>query len=654
VNNQGGQIGNDPVNVVLIEFPDEVDSFLSYCRRKDLSPSGFHVVGLWPNVRVALEREGIRCSDTLPYFDNGSHERILLRSEDWLRTIESSVKIEDGLGIRETYGATVVFHLRFYMNYFLWLLEILTSISRQHTVGSFIVCSESGPLCTSGPSLGSNDRYLASITRGYATGRDIEVDEIQIESRPRALRQSAIKGILSSVSGLLHRLALARLRGGGILVNAVTYNMDRLIRELKQSFPKERCVWLTASPIPPEAALYGLVRHDPADHFLALDGLEMWAPRTGQAVAKVDSGLRELNTQFEGRWKTEFQYHGVSFTETFAGKIERDLWPYVRSLARRSETIRYVLRKTKPSLVLAAFSADSDALLGEWTRVLGVPSLSISHGTHTPPNSEPDEIEKYRLGTTLILTSFGHTAMQTPWAEKYLSYFNDRRHPTPLKTGNLILANLAPAARREARHELLGEESGKKIIVYATTLKPRSGLRFEIHETLDEHLAGIAHLARAIGEIDDAVLVVKLHPAAALKEDEVRLLVPETRSERVRIMCRVPFEKVLSSADLLVSYSSTCIEDAIQNGVPVLLYDPWDRYEHVPAGRHGRSSPAYYVNDAGMLGDTVRWILDGHDPNEIPPEVWREHIYPAEVREDFVSFVAGHLGTPAAEAAVSN
>ena len=654
MNFQGNETGNNPVNVVLIEFPDEVDSFISHCRTKGLSPSGFHVVGLWPNVRVALQKEGIACSDTLPYFDNDSHERILLRSEDWLEAIESSVEIEDGLGIRETYRSTVVFHLRFYMNYFLWLLEILEGISRRHTVGSFTVCSGPAPLDSSGPSLGSTDRYLASITRGYATGRDIEVDEIQLESKPSTRRTSPMKGVLSYVSGVLHRLALARLRRGGILVNAVTYNMDRLIRELKQSFPKEECVWLTASPIPPEAALFGLVQHDPADHFLALDSLEMWAPRTGQTVANVDSGLTEFNTLFRDRWKSEFQYHGVSFTATFAGKIERDLWPYVRSLARRSETIRYVLEKVKPSLVLAAFSADSDALLGEWTRVLGVPSISISHGTHTPPNSQADEIEKYRLGTTLILTSFGHTALQTPWAEKYVSHFKARSHPTPLKTGNLILAKLDPAARRDARRELLNSEAGKKIIVYATTLKPRSGLRFEIHETLDEHLEGIAHLARAVDEIDDAVLIVKLHPAAALKEDEVRLLVPETRSEQVRVMCRVPFEKVLSSADLLVSYSSTCIEEAILNHVPVLLYDPWDRYEHLPAGRQGRSSPAYYVNDPGGLGDALRWILGAHDPDEIPQEVWSEHIYPTEVREEFVRFVGRHLGTPAREAAVSS
>jgi hypothetical protein len=270
--------------------------------------------------------------------------------------------------------------------------------------------------------------------------------------------------------------------------------------------------------------------------------------------------------------------------------------------------------------------------------------MSISHGTHTPPTSEPDEIEKYRLGTTLILTSFAHTALQTPWAEKYLGHFKARRHPSPLKTGNLILAKLEPAARLDARRELIGDEAhDKKLIVYATTLKPRSGLRFQIHETLDEHLAGIAHLAAAVGELPNAILVVKLHPAAALKEDEVRMLVPETRSDRVRVMCRVPFERVLAAADLLVSYSSTCIEEAIQNSIPVMLYDPWNRYQHLPAAHWGQSSPAYYVDEHDGLVDALGWILHHHNPRDISQEVLREHIFPQETRNEFLQFVEDAL-----------
>ena len=42
------------------------------------------------------------------------------------------------------------------------------------------------------------------------------------------------------------------------------------------------------------------------------------------------------------------------------------------------------------------------------------------------------------------------------------------------------------------------------------------------------------------------------------------------------------FHEVLAEADLLVSFSSTTIEEALVNDVPVLLYGGHGRYAHIP------------------------------------------------------------------------
>src|SRR5213596_2243988 len=103
------------MNIVLIEFPDEVESFLAHCRNRGVKPTNFHIVALWPNVHVVLRQHNIPYTTTRPYFDNDSHQRIVFKSEEWLKTIEASIGITDGLGLTETYNSSVIFHLRFYI-----------------------------------------------------------------------------------------------------------------------------------------------------------------------------------------------------------------------------------------------------------------------------------------------------------------------------------------------------------------------------------------------------------------------------------------------------------------------------------------------------------------------------------------------------------
>jgi hypothetical protein len=650
------------MNTVLLEFPDEADSFLAYCKVQDMPLQRFHIIALWPSVQVALTERGVTYTNTLPYFRNESHRRILHLSEEWLKIVESGIRLEDGSPIRQSFNEVFVFQLRFYLNYFLWVLEVLRNLVRQHDVTSFLV-AETPPSSVkkSGPNLEPTDRYLSHIVRAFGGKHGIRVEEFAPEvpkaSRrraaiPRILRQAGERA-LGNVSAGLHHISLRMLRSKPtILVNALSYNMDRLAAELKQMFPDVRILWLQTTPVHPGRALFNLMRHRPADCFLSLGALQSPLGDIRETEERMAHSLEATRGLLHGDWQESLEYEGVSFVDVFAPKIENDLFAHMRGLVGRSQAIHGTLKQVKPALVISPMSAWADAVLGEWTRILGITSLSVSHGTFTPPTTREDEIEAYRLGTSIILTTYQHTAIQSPWAERYLAHFNGGRRPTPVKTGSLIFAKLDPTLRAAVRRELLGEAATDrtKVIVYATTLKPRSGLRFHIHETLDEHLSGIADLARVVRKLDNAVLIVKLHPAAALKEEEVRLLVPETNSDRVRVLCRVPFARVLAAADLVVSFSSTCIEEGIQNRLPVLLYDPWSRYQHLSALRWGqeepKSSPAYYVGEDKSLEPALRWILMHHDPADVSETTWAEHVCPPEMRGEFVRFVSNALHVP--------
>ena len=93
------------------------------------------------------------------------------------------------------------------------------------------------------------------------------------------------------------------------------------------------------------------------------------------------------------------------------------------------------------------------------------------------------------------------------------------------------------------------------------------------------------------------------------------------------------FEDYLLCSDLLVSFSSTTIEEALQLRVPVLQYDPFDRYSHIPAKKLNKNSELkvasiYYVSGSENLSWSIDWIIKNHldIPNSQELIDWSPHI----------------------------
>ena len=76
-------------------------------------------------------------------------------------------------------------------------------------------------------------------------------------------------------------------------------------------------------------------------------------------------------------------------------------------------------------------------------------------------------------------------------------------------------------------------------------------------------------------------LILKIRPDIyELSMDTMKALLP--KAANVVIEAEKPFLDVLPEADLMVSFSSTTIEEALSNKVPVLLYGGQGRYAHIP------------------------------------------------------------------------
>ncbi len=177
------------------------------------------------------------------------------------------------------------------------------------------------------------------------------------------------------------------------------------------------------------------------------------------------------------------------------------------------------------------------------------------------------------------------------------------------------------------------EGTGRRRILvadtYAVWLFPHSW----IYQTSDEFIDGLIALARAVAEIPDTDLLVRAkHKTECDLETLVRLVDPPPGCE-IKIR-DVPIEEDLADADLLVSFRSTVIEEALHVGKPVLLWGGTTRYRYAearttPPNRNDRAA-IYAVEEESGLAPMIKAILEAHSGAPLSATERARYLWPAD------------------------
>ena len=158
--------------------------------------------------------------------------------------------------------------------------------------------------------------------------------------------------------------------------------------------------------------------------------------------------------------------------------------------------------------------------------------------------------------------------------------------------------------------------NSEKIVLHAGTPKYRSGTRLLIYETVDEYVDGMVSLVNGVSQLNGVRLIIRFRPIDGFTPEKLKTLLPKCGS--YFIASDGDFASYLSIADLLVSFSSTTIEEALQNNIPVLLYNKYNRYKHIlgmdlsPDVPKIEASAVYNINHEDDLLFGLDWILKNH------------------------------------------
>lgn len=261
-----------------------------------------------------------------------------------------------------------------------------------------------------------------------------------------------------------------------------------------------------------------------------------------------------------------------------------------------------------------------ESVMGETAKSLGIESLLLSHGSHPKPDSASSHYEHGALAQGLLASPLASTNyLQSPHAKEALSVFNGEAPTAKVKP---VMWGYKPAPAPVF-------DKKEKTILHAGTYKTWSSHRPWIYETSDEFVQGLVDLVEATRNLSNTKLIIRIRTAPECSLETLETLLPT--GDHYEIKSTGNFLDDLASADLLVSFSSTTIEEALHAKKPVLLWGGSMRYHHVqaqstlPTARD--RSAVYAPKSQEALPEMIESILNVHGngiltDKELEPHVW--------------------------------
>lgn len=622
--------------LIFFRSAPEVDAHIKNRRDKSVVMTDDICIAMTPRVYSYLRKKGFEAQNTIKYFTNDSHRNALTRSKiltDWLRN--NSYFADPAIGARDNTRESFILWTRCAINHCLWMIEVVLNAADFHKQ-DMVTASYSDREKVQGLYIEPEERYLGYIVKNAAGLKNIRYEDISkrkgdipIQSHPELYNcdSNIFRALLRYVKFLIWEKAVFA-KGAFFkerpVIFTTTRNMESVLKDLRDKIP-EAAYYFLKGPVIPIFRIPNFI-------------LNILARSNSEQLKKQREEMENLANRIKKEGEL-FSYRGVQFAEVISQKIRDNMTDYCIGLMLWSITLKRFVERSKAAAFISDGNRLDDIILGEICLGKGIPTIFISHGSHVSPKDEFERMEWGEHGRLFLRGPFSHLALQSPLAEGYIDEFQIRGNV--VKTGPIVWGKPVRADRSKALFEKMFDGRFKfgrtKVILHAGTPKPTNALRFYVYETPDEYIQSIANLADAVENIPGTILIVKFRPLAEIRIEDLKGLV--RFSDKVILSVGEPFRDVLGMANLLVSFSSTTIEEALQNRIPVLLYGGAGdmRYQHIPAYEiiHGKivhPQAAYCVKEAETLRYALRSILNLNIDRDRYGYLFEPYIYSKDSR----------------------
>jgi len=614
----------------FFECSDEVAGFFSL--NQDASERLQNAVGIVSfdvEATSLLRDQGLFPVTTVDLFGKCGHEKALERSNGILQLIKSQLAIEDRLGLSWSYCRSFLFFYRLIIQEIILVLEVMQRACDRFSPECILVPDYRSSFKDSKLKISSRDRILGMVSNDFAYFNGIRCKNFSVGlSFSPSIRSSLHDHLLKLGNELLFRFGAWRYNRleqscSVIMALGTSYGMSRLVSQLEE--PDDVVTYVTGS---------GYLQQNLVS-FLKGEWISLVALGVGKGNGDAlfeGSLIESIKSIGRSSGHELFEIYGINLWEITEDYIHGPLSDGLRQLAVRAVRLSNFLERKKPCLVMAQHALGLGGVLGELSLKHHIPSILISHGSHVPVREYYDRIEWVEHSRNMIDAPYKYTALQTLQAEAFIEQIG-LHWSQPLKTGPLLFGKtyLRPGSAK-VKDRLLGNElRDKNIVIHASTPKSRSSRRFYVYETVEEYVDSIQRLIRAVEKVPGVHLIVRFRPSLDLSYELLSSLLPDSTVYSIRM--DGDFSDFLAVSDLLISFGSTTIEEALLNEIPVLQYDHDAKYMHIESETCSKTgfthqAPCYHVDQGKNLVTALQWIVSNHLRSELTEQIdWEQFRY---------------------------
>lgn len=555
------------------------------------------ILAITPDVRAELTDIELPVICTTDIFTDYSHRRVVARVRRAERDIFQYIDKDEKLSL----AAKEV--LKYYIHLF---------ISNSSRIWELIKFGNDYLIPIEGEWVHVSDRYLIHkyLLNKVRSGKN-KLNKVRLgKNKFSALK----KPNFISLSRLINLSIAKRLKNSqSLFVSGYSNGMRDLTKKILLSNSNNRIFRIELSTSGIKYFLYpiiSLLRYIFRKNLFTLVVNPDIAPDMGKVVAKLIRGIKDKVIK-EGinAWE-EFMINEITITEG----LQKD--------------ILNLLNICKPrSILYSHLCVGSSGVLAEVANSNNIPSILLSHGTHTTHSSAISNYEHQDLARGLLFSPLANeTIAQSPSAAEFceLNYPELKwRKTNPLMWAYKKLDN--------------PPKDGIFRILYTGTC---NSFRHWIWETPDEYISGLIDFIKKTAHIRNLRIIIKYRTRPELDPSSLRKLLPDY--EHYEVKSSGLFLDELCSANLLVSYVSTTIEEALYSRRPVLLWGHSLRYQHLKASSElptsKKRSAVYMPREKSDLAPMVQAIMKSHrenllSDNEVKDFVWS---YNKEQTESFI------------------
>jgi len=610
-------------NIVFIEACDEINLIESYIKSDTI------VISTVPAVSSELKKRGILFQTTLEFFGNQGHHYVHNKSLEIIEEIRPFLNFKDSANVSIAYEKTWIFYFRFHLNYILSMLYIIDKVVKEYGPSKFITIPN-----LNYKKIKNNhaNNFLNEIVALYANFNSIEIlytNERKKHSQKNnlmVLLMGSLKRLIFEIQFIFFRIISKNRKS--IFALEDTYNMPNLIEKISKNVNQNLTVFLSIQRKSLQTRVKEMLKGK-IFFFTSLSGIissknyKIFDNQINNSVTEIKKYLN-INSK-----KTKI--FGPNINILLIDFIDNTLNKKMHHLNGEINSIKRILRVHKPNKVFSQHSLGVGYALGEICLQSNIPALLVTHGSHVPQDQPIPSLEWSIHSQTIFNSHYPFVAIKSPCADKFL----DKQVNVISKkiiTGPLMISqnNQDMDYRLKLKKNLYKLNSNDRILVHAGTPKGWGSLRPWIYETLDEYINNINDLIKAVDGINGLFFAIRFRSQKDFSLDDLKSLL--FQSDCYDVYEDRLFEDYLVTADFLISYSSTTIEEALQYNVPVIQYDPDNKYEHIASEMLNNKvknyvSPIYSVSSKKDLGYALNWLNENHMYSENKNLSWSKYTY---------------------------